>query len=108
SAPNPIAPNAASVLTITITNPNTTAITGAAFTDTYPAGIVNTATPGAAVNGAGCAGAPSAAAGGGSVSLAAGVIPASSSCTVTVNVTGSTAGTYNNTLAIGAVTTANA
>ena len=35
--------NAASVLTITLTNPNATAITGAAFTDTYPAGLVNAA-----------------------------------------------------------------
>ncbi len=35
-SPNPIGANGTSVLTITLTNANTTAITGAAFTDTYP------------------------------------------------------------------------
>src|SRR5258707_7776018 len=44
-APNTIAPNATAVLTIVVTNPNGTAITGAAFTDNYPAGLVNTAAP---------------------------------------------------------------
>jgi len=42
-APAAIGTGDASVLTITLTNPNATAVTGAAFTDTYPAGLVNTA-----------------------------------------------------------------
>ena len=41
--PTTVAPNATSVLTITLTNTNASAITGAAFTDTYPANLVNTA-----------------------------------------------------------------
>jgi len=53
-APSLVAPNAASVLTITLTNPNATAVTGAAFTDSYPAGLVNTASAsGATTCGAG-------------------------------------------------------
>ncbi len=49
-----------------------------------------------------------AAIGGGSVALAGGTIPASGSCTVTVNVTSAASGLYNNTIAAGALTTTNA
>ena len=42
-APASIGTNGTSVLTITISNPNAIAVTGAAFTDNYPAGLVNTA-----------------------------------------------------------------
>src|SRR6185312_13367208 len=86
-APATIAPNGTSVLAIVLSNPNNTAVTGAAFTDSYPAGLVNTATPNGAVSGAGCTGAVTAAAGVASASLSGATIPALSSCTVTVNVT---------------------
>ena len=43
-----------------------------------------------------------------SVALSGATIPASGSCTVTVNVTSAVAATYNNTIAIGALTTTNA
>ncbi|MGZ5571583.1 MAG: beta strand repeat-containing protein, partial [Usitatibacter sp.] len=105
-APTSIAPNAPSVLTITLTNPNVTAITGAAFTDSYPAGMANTATPSGATTCAG--GTVTAANGGNNVSLSSATIPASGSCTVTVNVTATAAGTYVNTIPAGALTTANA
>ncbi len=103
-SPSTIGVNATSVLTITLTNANTTAITGAAFTDTYPAGLVNTASPSGATTCTG--GTVTAANGGGSVALSGGTIPASGSCTVTVNVTSASAGSYVNST--GAVTTTNA
>ncbi len=94
----------ASVLTITLTNPNTLDITGAAFSDAYPANLVNTATPaGATTCGAGAVTAP---ANGGYVSLSSGTVPAGGSCTVMVNVTSAAAGVYANST--GTVTTANA
>ncbi len=101
---NPINPGANSVMTITLTNSNTTPISGGAFVDTYPSGLVNAAAPAAATT---CVGGTATAAGGGnSVSLTGGTIPASGSCTVTVTVTAASGGSYlNNT---GPVTTNNA
>src|SRR5204863_8460331 len=93
------------VATITPTNPNASAITGAAFTDNYPAGLVNTASASGATT---CGGAVTAANNGTSVALSGGTIPASGSCTVTVNTTSATPGTYNNSIAAGALTTTNA
>ncbi|HET9577237.1 MAG TPA: hypothetical protein VFP44_05380, partial [Usitatibacter sp.] len=104
--PSTIATNGTSVLTITVTNPNTSSLTGVTFTDNYPAGLANTGTPAAAIGGAGCSGTVSASPGGASVALSGGVVPASSSCTITVNVTASTPGSYLNST--GAIATANA
>jgi fimbrial isopeptide formation D2 family protein/uncharacterized repeat protein (TIGR01451 family) len=95
--PNAVFVGAPSVLTLTITNPNPAPISGAAFTDTYPAGLVNASAPAAAITGAGCAGTVNAAVNGTSLSLSGGSIPANSSCTVTVNVTSALAGSYSNT-----------
>jgi hypothetical protein len=107
-APDPIVVSSGtSVLTITLTNPNAgTAITGAAFTDTYPAQITNSASPSGATTCAG--GTVTAAAAGGSVALSGGTIPAGGSCTVTVNVTSGTIGVHTNTIAAGGLTTTNA
>src|SRR5207237_5033159 len=96
----------ASILTITLTNPNAAAITGAAFTDTYPAGLVNTASASGATTCVG--GTVTAANNGTSVALSGATIPASGSCTVTVNVTSAAVGTYNNSIAAGALTSVNA
>jgi uncharacterized repeat protein (TIGR01451 family) len=94
----------ASTMTITLTNPNTTAITGAAFTDTYPADLRNN---GSLVNN--CSGSITVGtANPDTLGLSAGVIPASSSCTISISTTSSIAASYNNSLAIGAVTTTNA
>src|SRR4029079_8655735 len=98
--------NVASVLTITLTNPNPTDVMGAAFTDNYPAGLVNTASASGATTCPG--GTVTAANNGTSVALSRATFAASGSCTVTVNVTGASANTYNNTIAAGALTTANA
>lgn len=103
-SPVTIAPNATSVLTILLTNPNGTAITGAAFADTYPAGLVNTASASGATTCVG--GTVTAANGGSSVALASGTVPANGSCTVSVNVTSAAAGAYNNST--GPVTSTNA
>ena len=82
-------------LTFTINNPNTTlALTGVAFTDNLPAGLV-VATPNGLSNT--CGGAVTATAGSGSVSLAGGGLAATASCTISVNVQGTTAGVKSNT-----------
>ncbi|MDH4226694.1 MAG: DUF11 domain-containing protein [Deltaproteobacteria bacterium] len=105
-SPTSIGVNSTSTITITLTNPNAANITGAAFTDTYPAGLVNAAAPAGSTTCAG--GSVTAAAGGGSVQLSGATIPASGSCTITVTVTSATAGSYTNTIAAGGVTTTNA
>lgn len=105
-SPSSISAGGTSTLTITLANSNASAnITGVAFTDTYPANLVNAGTPAASTT---CGGTVTAAAGGGSVALSGGTIPAGSSCTVTVDVTSSTGGSYTNTLAAGSVSTTNA
>ncbi|MEQ1838479.1 MAG: hypothetical protein ABL858_09145 [Candidatus Nitrotoga sp.] len=102
-SPTSIAIGGTSTLTVTLTNANTTAITGAAFTDTYPANVTNTGTPGLTNT---CGGTATAAANGSSLTLSGGTIPASGSCTLTVAVTSSVAGSYLNST--GSVTTTNA
>lgn len=92
-APSTITEGAVSVLTVTLTNPTVAAVTGVAFTDTYPSGLVNTATANGATS---CGGTVTAANGGSVLTVSGATIPASSSCTVTVNVTSLTAGGYTN------------
>lgn len=99
-SPSAISENAGSVLTITLSNPTTSAVTGVAFTDSYPSGLVNSASAGGATT---CGGTVTAANGGSSLALSGGTIPANGSCTVTVNVTSATAGSYTNST--GTVTT---
>jgi uncharacterized repeat protein (TIGR01451 family) len=98
-----IAPGGTSALTFTLTNGNTSAITGLAFTDTLPPGLV-VATPLSFGNT--CGGAFTATAGSGSVSLTGGVLSASTNCTISVNVTAASASVYNNVSST--VTSANA
>jgi uncharacterized repeat protein (TIGR01451 family) len=87
--------NGTTTLTFTPTNPNPgTALTGVGFTDTLPAGLV-VATPNGLAST--CEGTVTAVAGTGNVDLINGGLPASGSCTITVNVTGATAGVKNNT-----------
>ena len=92
-----------STLTFTITNPNGgTALTGVAFTDTLPSGLV-VSTPNGLTDS--CGGTANAGAGGGTISLTGASVAASATCTVVVNVTGNSAGTFTNTS--GAVSSAN-
>jgi uncharacterized repeat protein (TIGR01451 family) len=92
-SPSVIPVGGASRLTITLTNANSSAATGVAFTDSYPASLANAASPGV-VNS--CGGTVTATAGSGSLALSGGTIPANSSCSVSVNITGSTVGTHTN------------
>jgi uncharacterized repeat protein (TIGR01451 family) len=88
--------NASTSLTFNISNPNTSiALTGVAFSDTLPAGLV-VATPSGLTNN-GCGGTATAAAGSGSISLTGGSLAASGTCSITLNVTGVQAGVQNNT-----------
>jgi mucin-19 len=90
--------NGSTSLTFTINNPNTgVALTGLAFTDSLPAGLV-VATPNGLTNT--CNGTPTATAGSGSVSLSAGTEVGSGSCTVSVNITGTTPGVKNNSVQV--------
>jgi uncharacterized repeat protein (TIGR01451 family) len=98
--PTTIALNATSTLSFTITNPNTASpLSGVAFTDNLPAGVVVAATPN--VTGSCGSGTITALAGSGSISLSGGTLTASpavgSSCTFSVDVTGTTAGAKSNT-----------
>ena len=88
--------NGTTSLGFTLTNPNTgTSLTGVSFVDNLPAGLV-VATPNAAQTN--CAsGTIVASPGSSSISLFGATLPASGSCTVSVNVTGTTTGTKVNT-----------
>ena len=89
---------AETTLTFNLTNPNSvSALSGVAFSDNLPAGLV-VATPNG-VTGS-CGGAVSAVAGSTSIGLSGGTIAASGSCSFTVMVMGTAAGTKNNTTGI--------
>jgi hypothetical protein len=81
-------------LTFTIANSNASALTGLAFSDTLPVGLVVGNTPGIANS---CGGTVTAAAGSHSISLSGGTVAASSTCTISVTVSGISPGTQNNT-----------
>lgn len=102
-SPGVIVVNGTSTLTITLTAADVTPVTGVAFTDNYPAGLVNSATPNLTNT---CGGTASATGGGNSLSLSGATIPGGGSCSVTVQVTSAAAGAYNNST--GPVTTTNA
>jgi uncharacterized repeat protein (TIGR01451 family) len=82
-------------LTFTITNNNTTTtLTGVGFTDTLPAGLVVASTPNASTS---CGGTFAPNAGDTSLTFSGGSIAPSGTCTIKVDVTGTTAGVKNNT-----------
>jgi uncharacterized repeat protein (TIGR01451 family) len=96
--PKTIMPNDTSTLTFTITNPTSEAISEVNFTDSFPFGLTVASTPNVIYNGCG-GGAFSPALSGGetSLSFSGGAINANSSCTISLSVTATTEGTYNNT-----------
>ncbi|MFN3387697.1 MAG: hypothetical protein ACK40O_02105, partial [Allosphingosinicella sp.] len=102
-ATSPVAVGGTSRMTITVTNHNpTTNLTALAFTDTYPAGLVNAATPAAARS---CGtGTLAAAANGGSFAVSAATVAAGASCSYAVTTRAATGGDKTNTLPAGAVT----
>jgi uncharacterized repeat protein (TIGR01451 family) len=82
--PNTVSIGQRSTLTFTIDNPAASAISGVAFTDTFPAHLF-VANPSNVVGSCG-SGTITATAGSGSVTLSGGTIAASSSCTFSVDV----------------------
>ena len=109
--PSPIVAGGVATLTITFVNTNAAAATlTAPFTDNLPAGLVIASTPNVATT-CGGAGVPTAIPGGSTVSLPTGrTIPGGSVavpgfCTLTVNVTAKIAGSYLNTVPVGALQT---
>ncbi|HET9050128.1 MAG TPA: hypothetical protein VFO60_00400, partial [Candidatus Dormibacteraeota bacterium] len=91
--------NGTTTLTFDIANPNTgVALTGVAFTDSLPAGMVVASTPNLAST---CGGTATAVGGSGSVTLSGGTLAASGSCSVSVDVRGTTVGTKNNSVQVG-------
>ncbi|HEY6942204.1 hypothetical protein [Dokdonella sp.] len=104
-APTSVAVDTNSVLTLTLDNSGNAgpATLTSDLVDTFPAGLV-VATPSDAATT--CTGTASATDGGSTLTLASGAqIPAGGTCTVTVSVTSSTAGTYTNTIAAGGLQT---
>jgi hypothetical protein len=99
-APSVITKSASSLLTITLTNPTETPITGVSFTDNYPSGMLNTASANGTTT---CGGTVTAINNGNSLALSGGTIPALGSCTVTANITSAVAGTYTNSTGIVAI-----
>ena len=100
---NPATINAggSSALTITLSNADTADATGAGFTDTLPSGLAVSGSASTTCIGGTASNTTS------TVTLAGGTIPAGSNCTVTVDVTAASAGSYINSLAVGALPTSN-
>ncbi len=103
-APGTIGINGTSTLTITLGNANASDLTlSADLVDTLPANVVVAATP--AIGGTCTTGSVTATAGAGTITYAnTATIPAAG-CTITVNVTSATPGSYTNTIAAGTVQT---
>jgi len=90
--------NGTTSLTFNVANPNAAVtLTGIAFIDSLPAGLV-VATPNN-LNST-CGGTATAVSGAGSASLSGGTLAASASCTVSLNVQGTTAGVKNNSVQV--------
>ena len=93
-----------STLTITLSNADATAASlTAPFIDTLPSGVVIAAIPNASTT---CGGG-TLSVGTSTVTLTGGSIPANASCTVTVDVTAASGGSYINSLIVGALQTSN-
>lgn len=96
-------PGTPATLMIRLENPNAAPLTGAAFTDSLPSGLVVATTPNASTTCAG--GAVIAPASATSVRLSGATIPANGNCVVTVSVLSNVSGSYTNSIPAGGVTT---
>jgi uncharacterized repeat protein (TIGR01451 family) len=97
--PASIAPGGTSHLTVTLTNPNASAITSVSFVDVYPAGLTTAAVPNL-TNTCGAAVVSNAI----SFAVSGGTIPASGSCAIGIDVTAAAANIYTNTIPAGGIT----
>lgn len=93
-APATVAVGGVSTLTFTLTNTNAVALTGAAFSDALPAGVQVAPTAAASTTCGAATWTPTA--GAGSLAFSGGTIPASGSCTASVNVVVASAGPKTN------------
>jgi uncharacterized repeat protein (TIGR01451 family) len=98
-APTSVSTGAKSTLTISLSNSNAYPLTQVALAETLPSGLTLATSPAVANT---CAGSVAA----GSTALTGGTIPASGSCSVTLSVSSGTTGTYTNTIAAAALTSA--
>jgi uncharacterized repeat protein (TIGR01451 family) len=95
-SPASITLNAISSLTFNLTNQNTVALTGVAFTDSLPSGLVVASPNGLSST---CGGTATATAGSSTISLSGGAIASGGSCTVTATVT-APEGSYLNSVQV--------
>ncbi len=102
-APATVAPNAASTLTITFTNNNGFDLTQSGLTQALPANLAIQAMPAPATTCTGAAMSLSNTTS--SVTLANAIIPAMSSCTITLSVMSTMVGTYANMIAANTLST---
>ena len=103
-SPNSIVVGSASTLTITIRNTGNVAFTGMGLSDSLPAGLTLAGgTALAPVNN--CGGTLTAVSGTQLIELANGALAGNSSCIVTVSITATTAGDYQNIISAGALRT---
>jgi LPXTG-site transpeptidase (sortase) family protein len=103
-SPNPIAAGSFSLLTITIQNTGAIGLTGMGLSDSLPAGLL-IAGGSAPVPVNHCGGTFTAIPGTQLIQLRDGSLAGNSSCTMVVAITGSNAGSYQNTIPAGALTT---
>ena len=96
---------ASSVLSVQLINPNNSALNGITFTDNMPVGMIIANPPN--LNTGTCGGTLTGTAGSNTFNFANGVLPAATSCTMTLNATMTVNGNLTNTIAAGAVTTFN-
>lgn len=102
-SPSTVLRQQASRLTVTIVNPNSTALTLVTMTDSLPSGLVVASTPSASSS---CGGTLSATAGAASISFSGGTIASNGICTLSANVVANTPAVYRNIIASGGVTAA--
>jgi Chitobiase/beta-hexosaminidase C-terminal domain len=96
--------NGITSLTFTITNLNSAApLSGISFTDGFPAGLT-VATPANLTNNS-CGGTATGASGTSSVSLSEGSLSAGATCTISLSVVGTTAGTLSNSVTVNSTQT---
>jgi len=93
--PNPIALNGTSQLTFVLTNTNSVTVTSVQFTDALPSGLQVAAAPGVSTLGCGMP-AFNPAGGDTTLNFTGGSMSANSTCTVKVNVTGTSSGPHLN------------
>lgn len=94
-SPNPVAPGSISVLTFSVSGVGVAA-SSVAFSDTLPSGMT-IATPNGLAQSGGCGFTVTATSGSGSITVSNGTVSASGTCSISMGVTASNIGTYNNT-----------